>query len=77
VRPPTLDDRPVSGRIGLVVLATDHTVERDFARLMPPSERGVCVTRIAYANPTTAASLRAMQPRLVRTLPPFERKSLI
>jgi maleate isomerase len=28
-----LDDRPVPKRIALIALATDHTTERDFARM--------------------------------------------
>lgn len=58
------DARPVARRIGLVLLATDHTSERDFARLLPADEAAAYCTRIPYANPTTPANLRAMQPRL-------------
>jgi maleate isomerase len=61
---PTLDARPVPRRIGLVVLATDHTSERDFARMIPYEAAGVYVARVAYANPTTPENLRAMQPLL-------------
>lgn len=62
-QPPALDERPVPRRLGLVVLATDHTTERDFARMLP-GEVGTYVARVAYANPTTPANLRRMQPRL-------------
>lgn len=62
--PPPLDERPVARRIGLLVLATDHTSERDFARMAPLGEVGLYSARVAYANPTTPANLRAMQPRL-------------
>jgi maleate isomerase len=51
-------------RIGLILLATDLTTERDVARLIEPDEAGVHATRVAYANPTTPANLRAMAPRL-------------
>jgi maleate isomerase len=61
---PSLDERPVPRRIGLVALATDHTSERDFARVVPTGEAGIYVARIAYANPTTPANLRRMQPHL-------------
>lgn len=61
---PDLDPRPVRRRIGLLVLATDHTSERDFAVMTPTAEVGVYATRIAYANPTTPDNLRAMQPGL-------------
>jgi maleate isomerase len=54
----------VPRRIGLVALATDHTSERDFARVVPTGEAGIYVARIAYANPTTPANLRRMQPHL-------------
>lgn len=59
-----LDDRPVPYRIGLVVLATDHTTERDFARLLNPAEIGVHVSRIEFNNPTTPQSLRRTGSRL-------------
>jgi maleate isomerase len=51
-------------RIGLIVLATDHTVEIDFRRLIAGDDIGVYVARIPYANPTTPENLRAMQPAL-------------
>ena len=68
------DERPVRWRIGLVALATDHTVERDFARMAPGGEVAVYVNRIENTNPTTVENLRAMQPRLTdaaRLIPPF------
>ncbi|WP_349367838.1 ectoine utilization protein EutA [Salinarimonas sp.] len=60
------DAEPVGRRIGLVVLATDHTTEPDFARMVAAPDVGVYVARIAYANPTTPENLRAMQPDLAR-----------
>ncbi len=51
-------------RLGLILLATDLTSEGDVARLIPPREAAVHVTRVAYANPTTPANLRGMGPRL-------------
>lgn len=60
----TLDERPSSRRIGLIALATDHTVEADFRRLVASDAVAVHVTRVAYANPTTPENLRAMQPLL-------------
>jgi len=62
--PLEFDDRPVRRRIGLVLLATDHTTERDFARICRPDEAGVYANRIAYDNPTTPENLLRMQPRL-------------
>jgi maleate isomerase len=63
-RAPRLDDRPLDKRIGLVTLATDHTTEVDFQRLVASDRIGVYVARIPYANPVTAENLRAMQPSL-------------
>lgn len=63
VRPP-LDARPLAGRVGLVILATDHTTEPDFRRMVASERIGVYVARLAYANPTTPENLRAMQPAL-------------
>lgn len=59
-----LDDRPVSRSIGLVLLATDHTSEPDFARIVPREEVAVYCNRITFDNPTTPKSLKAMEPRL-------------
>jgi maleate isomerase len=58
------DADPVAKRIGLVALATDHTTERDFARLCDPDEIGIYVNRIDYENPTTPESLMKTGPRL-------------
>ena len=62
--PLDLDARPVARRIGLVLLATDHTTERDVARICRPDEAGVYANRIAYENPTTPENLHRMLPRL-------------
>lgn len=62
-RPP-LDPRPLEKRVGLVILATDHTTEPDFRRMVASDRVGVYVARIAYANPTTPENLRRMQPAL-------------
>ncbi|CAO3408632.1 Ectoine utilization protein EutA, probable arylmalonate decarboxylase [Azospirillum largimobile] len=58
------DGRPVEKRVGLVVLATDHTTEPDFRRMVASERIGVYTARIAYANPTTPEDLRHMQPCL-------------
>jgi maleate isomerase len=60
----SFDDRAVAKRVGLVVLATDHTSERDFRRMVESDRVGVYVARVAYENPTTPENLRRMQPRL-------------
>lgn len=62
--PVQMDARPVKKRIALVVLATDHTTERDFARLCDPDEVGIYVNRIDYQNPGTRENLLATGPRL-------------
>jgi maleate isomerase len=62
--PLAFDDRPVAKRVGLVVLATDHTTEPDFRRMVASDEIAIYTARIAYANPTTPENLRRMQPRL-------------
>jgi|TARA_R110000851_G_scaffold204862_1_gene356743 maleate isomerase len=58
------DARPVKKRIALVVLATDHTTELDFARMCDPSEIGIYANRIDYQNPGTRENLLATGPRL-------------
>ena len=61
---PVLDDRPLERRVGLIILATDHTTEPDFRRMVASERIGVYVGRIPYANPTTPQNLRKMQPAL-------------
>lgn len=61
---PLLDPRPVKKRVGLLILATDHTTEPDYRRMVASERIGVYVARIAYANPTTPENLRRMQPAL-------------
>lgn len=58
------DERQVEKRIGLITLATDHTTERDFARICPHERVAVYCNRILNQNPTTPENLRRMQPRL-------------
>ena len=63
-RAPALEDRPLPKRIGLIILATDHTTEVDFQRMVASNQIGVYVTRIPYANPVTPENLMKMQPSL-------------
>lgn len=63
-RAPGLVERPFDKRIGLVILATDHTTEPDFAALVANERIGIYVNRVPYANPVTRENLRAMQPSL-------------
>jgi maleate isomerase len=62
--PLAFDERPMPKRIGLVVLATDHTTEPDFQRMVASDRIAVYATRIDYANPATPENLRRMQPWL-------------
>jgi maleate isomerase len=62
--PLKFDDGPARRRVGLLLLATDHTSERDFARLVASDDVVVYAARIAYENPTTPDNLRKMQSRL-------------
>jgi maleate isomerase len=59
-----MDSRPLEKRVGLIALATDHTSEVDFRRMVASERIGVYVARIPYANPTTPENLRKMQPSL-------------
>jgi maleate isomerase len=61
---PALDPRPMEKRVGLIILATDHTTEPDYRRMVASERIGVYVARVAYANPTTPENLRKMQPAL-------------
>ena len=58
-------------RLGLLVLATDLTSERDFARLVPQERAGVYTARVAFENPTTPANLARMGPRLSAAAEPL------
>ena len=64
---PTLKPRPLEKRVGLLILATDHTTEPDFARMVASERIGVYVARVPYANPTTPKNLRKMQPSLTQS----------
>jgi maleate isomerase len=59
-----LIERALDKRIGLVILATDHTTEPDFAALVANERIGIYVNRVPYANPVTPGNLRAMEPAL-------------
>lgn len=61
---PALDKRPLEKRVGLIILATDHTTEPDFRRMVASERTGVYVARVPYANPTTPENLRRTQPSL-------------
>jgi len=51
-------------RLGIIVLATDLTSERDAAHLIPGDRAAVHVTRILFHNPSTPENLARMAPEL-------------
>jgi maleate isomerase len=61
---PRLDERAIDKRVGMIILATDHTTEADYQRMVAGPHIGLYVNRIAYANPTTPDNLRKMLPAL-------------
>ncbi|GGE03107.1 ectoine utilization protein EutA [Aureimonas endophytica] len=62
--PLAFDARAIEKRVGLILLATDHSTEADFARLVAGPRIGLFATRVEYANPVTPENLRRMEPRL-------------
>ena len=59
--------------LGLIVLQTDETIEREFARMFPTGEPPVYVSRIASDAVVTPQALAQMKPRLTEAaglLPP-------
>ena len=54
------DDRALAKRVGLIILATDHTTEPDFQRMVASNGIGLYTSRIPYATPTTPDNLRRM-----------------
>ena len=49
----TLDKGPGAHRIGLIALASDYVVERDFMNMRPADEVAVFVSRVLNVNPCT------------------------
>ncbi len=62
--PVELDEGSVVKRIGLVVLSTDLTFERDFQRVCSADQVGLYANRVLFENPTTPENLRRMLPRI-------------
>lgn len=58
-----LDARAAQFNIGLIALATDQTVERDFRNILP-NEAAFFVSRVANINPCTVENLQTMAPQL-------------
>lgn len=53
------------GRIGVVALATDLTIERDMRRMLPPGVE-MFTNRVLNANPLTPENLRGMRGDIAR-----------
>lgn len=51
-------------RLGMIVLSTDLTSERDAWKALPGHRAALHVTRVAHENPSTPENLRKMGPRL-------------
>ena len=59
------DDGPVPYRIGLIVLNTDETTERDYQRMLPTDGEVMYYTsRVKTVNPVTISNLKKMGPQL-------------
>jgi maleate isomerase len=58
-----LDKHASPFKIGLIALATDQTVERDFRNILP-TDAAFFVSRVANINPCTVENLRTMAPQL-------------
>ncbi|MGI9296776.1 MAG: maleate cis-trans isomerase family protein [Gammaproteobacteria bacterium] len=61
----TLRPAAEGGRIGVVALATDLTIERDMRRMLPPGVE-MFTSRVRNANPLTPENLRAMRGDIAR-----------
>lgn len=61
-------DAPGQGAkcIGLILLSTDLTLERDIRRMIPSDQIATFITRVSYDNPMTVENLAAMENGLVR-----------
>ena len=61
----TLRPAASGGRIGVVALATDLTIERDFRRMLPAGVE-MFTNRVRNKNPLTAENLRGMRADIAR-----------
>ena len=60
----SLDAGPGRYRIGLIVLSSDCTVERDFMNMRPSDDVVIYASRLRNINPCTIENLRSMAPLL-------------
>lgn len=61
----TLDRIAPGGRVGLISLATDFTIESELPRMLP-NDVGLYVNRVRNKNPLTVENLRWMEQDLAR-----------
>ena len=61
--PTILDRGPGRYRIGLIALASDYVVERDFMNMRPSDDVAIYVSRVLNVNPCTVENLRTMGTR--------------
>ena len=59
-----MDNGPGVYRIGLIAVASDYVVERDFTNMRPNDDTIVYVSRVLNVNPCTVENLKTMGPRL-------------
>lgn len=52
--------------IGLILLSTDLTLERDIRKIVPKEKVATFINRVTYANPMTVENLAAMETGLVQ-----------
>ncbi len=52
--------------IGLILLSTDFTLERDISRIIPPDAVATFINRVSYDNPMTVENLAAIEAGLVQ-----------
>ena len=62
--PYALDEGPGRHRIGLITLATDYVIERDFMNMRPGDDVAIYSTRLRNVNPCTVENLRSMAPQI-------------
>lgn len=62
-----LDDGPARHRIGIIALANDFAVERDFAMICPAERVSIHVSRVLNDNSCTVETLFEMAPKLTES----------
>lgn len=65
--PHELDSGPGRYRLGLIALASDYVVERDFMNMRPGDDVAIYTSRVRNVNPCTVENLRTMAPRITES----------